>query len=104
MGVQDSIKEDKLGVTTGWRQLVSLLLLSSHHREVKMYSFSQKTISVWNKLSTDCVHASSVKAKIKPTYSDTYQLHVCYTNGPLYNIIIIFDTVVRQKQNFKHEK
>ena len=24
------------------------------------YSFSQRTINVWNKLSTDCVHASSV--------------------------------------------
>ena len=23
-------------------------------------SFSQRTINVWNKLSTDCVHASSV--------------------------------------------
>ena len=27
---------------------------------VRMYSFSQRTIDVWNKLSTDCVHASSV--------------------------------------------
>ena len=24
------------------------------------YSFSQKTINVWNILSTDCIHASSV--------------------------------------------
>ena len=24
------------------------------------YSFTQRTINVWNKLSTDCVHASSV--------------------------------------------
>ena len=28
--------------------------------DVRKYSFSQKTINVWNKLSTDCVHASSV--------------------------------------------
>ena len=28
--------------------------------DVRKYSFSQRTISVWNKLSTDCVHASSV--------------------------------------------
>ena len=27
---------------------------------VKKYSFSQRTINVWNKLSIDCVHASSV--------------------------------------------
>ena len=28
--------------------------------EVRKYSFSPRTINVWNKLSTDCVHASSV--------------------------------------------
>ena len=28
--------------------------------DVRKYSFSQRTINVWNKLSTDCVHASSV--------------------------------------------
>ena len=28
--------------------------------EVRKYSFSQRTINVWNKLSTDCVHASTV--------------------------------------------
>ena len=28
--------------------------------DVRKYSFSQMTINVWNKLSTDCVHASSV--------------------------------------------
>ena len=27
---------------------------------IRKYSFSQRTINVWNKLSTDCVHASSV--------------------------------------------
>ena len=26
--------------------------------DVRKYSFSQRTINVWNKLSTDCVHAS----------------------------------------------
>ena len=29
--------------------------------DVRKYSFSQRTINVWNKLSTDCVHASCVK-------------------------------------------
>ena len=28
--------------------------------DIKKYSFSQKTINEWNKLSTDCVTASSV--------------------------------------------
>ena len=28
----------------------------------------------------------------------------CYTAAPLYNIIIIFNTVVTQKPHFKHEK
>ena len=28
--------------------------------DVRKYSFSPRTINVWNKLSTDCVHASSV--------------------------------------------
>ena len=28
--------------------------------DVRKYSFPQRTINVWNKLSTDCVHASNV--------------------------------------------
>ena len=28
--------------------------------DVTKYSFSQRTITVWNNLSTGCVHASSV--------------------------------------------
>ena len=28
--------------------------------DVRKYSFSQRTINVWNTLSTDCVHASVV--------------------------------------------
>ena len=31
--------------------------------DVRKYSFSQRTINVWNNLSTDCVHASSVNIK-----------------------------------------
>ena len=27
---------------------------------LESFSFSQRTINVWNKLSTECVHASSV--------------------------------------------
>ena len=45
--------------------------------DVRKYSFSQRTINVWNKLSTDCVHASSVnmfKNKI-----DKYLVKAGYT-------------------------
>ena len=28
--------------------------------DVRKFSFSQRTINVWNKLSAECVHASSV--------------------------------------------
>ena len=28
--------------------------------DVRKFPFSQRTINVWNKLSTECVHASSV--------------------------------------------
>ena len=28
--------------------------------DVRKFSFSQRTINAWNKLSTECVHASSV--------------------------------------------
>ena len=27
--------------------------------DVRKFSFSQRTINVWNKLSTECIHASS---------------------------------------------
>ena len=45
--------------------------------DVRKYSFSQRTINVWNNLSTDCVHASSVnmfKSKI-----DKYLVKAGYT-------------------------
>ena len=45
--------------------------------DVRKFSFSQRTINVWNKLSTDCVHASSVhmfKNKI-----DKYLVKAGYT-------------------------
>ena len=45
--------------------------------EVRKYSFPHRTINVWNKLSTECVHASSVnmfKNKI-----DKYLVNAGYT-------------------------
>ena len=45
--------------------------------DVRKFSFSQRTINVWNKLSTECVHANSVnmfKNKI-----DKYLVKASYT-------------------------
>ena len=45
--------------------------------DVRKFSFSQRTINIWNNLSTDCVHASSVnmfKNKI-----DKYLVKAGYT-------------------------
>ena len=44
--------------------------------DIRKHSFSQRTINEWNKLSTDCVTASSVnmfKNKV-----DTYLRRACY--------------------------
>ena len=53
-------------------------LVSDQHRlDIRKYSFSQMTINEWNKLSTDCVTASSVnmfKNKV-----DTYLRRAGYT-------------------------
>ena len=49
------IKESK--VTRGHNYT---LVKKQSRLDVRKYSFSQMTINVWNKLSTDCVHASSV--------------------------------------------
>ena len=36
-----------------------MLVKKQSRLDVRKYSFSQRTINVWNKLSIDCVHASS---------------------------------------------
>ena len=54
-----------------------MLVKKQSRLDVRKYSFSQRTINVWNKLSTDCVHASSVnmfKNKI-----DKYLAKASYT-------------------------
>ena len=39
----------------------NLTLVKTQSRlDVRKYSFSQRTINVWNTLSTECVHASGV--------------------------------------------
>ena len=49
------IKESK--VTRGYNYT---LVKKQIRLDVRKYSFSQRTINVWNKSSTACVHASSV--------------------------------------------
>ena len=49
------IKEGK--ITRGYNYT---LVKKQSRLDVRKYSFSQRTINVWNKLSTDCVHASTV--------------------------------------------
>ena len=45
--------------------------------DVRKFSFSQRTIIVWNKLSTECVHASSVN--MFKTRLDKYLVKAGYT-------------------------
>ena len=49
------IKESKV---TGGHNYT--LVTKQSRLDVRKYSFSLRTINVWNKLSSDCVHASSV--------------------------------------------
>ena len=49
------IKENKIT-----REHNYTLVKKQSRLDVRKYSFSQRTINVWNNLSTDCVHASSV--------------------------------------------
>ena len=49
------IKESK--ITRGHNYT---LVKKQSRLDVKKFSFSQRTINVWNNVSTDCVHASSV--------------------------------------------
>ena len=45
--------------------------------DVRKFSFSQRTINVWNKLSTDCVHATSVN--VFKNRIDRYLVKAGYT-------------------------
>ena len=45
--------------------------------DVRKFPFSQRTINVWNKLSTDCVHGTSIN--MSKNTIDKYLLKVGYT-------------------------
>ena len=66
------IKESK--ITRGHNYT---LVKKQSRLDVRKFSFSQRTINVWNNLSTDCVHASSVNM-FKNTI-DKYLVKAGYT-------------------------
>ena len=66
------IKESKI---TGWHNFT--LVNKQSRMVVRKFSFSQKTINVWNKLSAECVHASSVNMFMNKI--DKYLVKAGYT-------------------------
>ena len=76
------IKESKIT-----REHNFTLVKKQSRLDVRKFSFSQRTINVWNKLSEECVHASSVnmfnnridKYLVKAGYtSNKGKLHLKY--------------------------
>ena len=67
------IKESK--ITRGHNYT---LVKKQSRLDVRKYSFSQRTINVWNNLSTDCVHASSSVNMFKNKI-DKYLVETGYT-------------------------
>ena len=53
------------------------LVKKQNRLDIRKYSFPQRTINVWNKLSTDCVHASIVNMFKKRI--DMYLVKVGFT-------------------------
>ena len=53
------------------------LVKKQNRLDVRTFSFSQRTINVWNKLSEECVHASSVN--IFNNRIDNYLVRAGYT-------------------------
>ena len=66
------IKESKIS-----RGHNSTLVEKQSKVDVRKFSFSQRTINGWNKLSTECVHASSVN--VFKNRIDKYLVKAGYT-------------------------
>ena len=66
------IKESKI---TRWHNFT--LVKKQSRLDVRTFSFSQRTINVWNKLSEECVHARSVN--IFKNIIDNYLVKAGYT-------------------------
>ena len=56
-----------------------MLVKKQSRLDVRKYSFSQRIINVWNKLSTDCVHATSSSLNIFKNKIDKYLVKAGYT-------------------------
>ena len=54
-----------------------ILVKKQSRLDVRKFSFSQRTIDVWNKLSAECVHASSVN--MFKNITDKYLVKAGYT-------------------------
>ena len=59
-------------------ELEVILVKDQSRLDIRKYSFSQRTINEWNKLSTDCETASSENILIKNRV-DTYLRRAGYT-------------------------
>ena len=57
--------------------LTHTLVKKQSRLDVRKYSFFQRTINVWNTLSTDCVHATSVN--VFKNRIDKYLVKAGYT-------------------------
>ena len=71
------IKESK--ITRGYN---FTLVKKQSRLDVRKFSFSQRTINVWNKLSEECVHASSVN--MFKNRIDKYKAGYTYNKGKLH--------------------
>ena len=69
------IKESK--ITKGHKY--TLVKKQSRLDVRKTYSFSHRTINVWNKLSTGCVHASRPSVNMFKNKTDKYLVNAGYT-------------------------
>ena len=72
MKILIEIKENK--ITSGHN---FTLVKKQSRLDVRKFSFSQRSINVWNKLSTECVHASS--ANVFKNRIDKYLAKAGYT-------------------------
>ena len=72
------IKESK--ITRGHK---FTLVKKQTRLDVSKFSFSQRTINVWNKLSTECVHASSVNMFNTIIYMYLVKAGYTYNKGRL---------------------
>ena len=70
------IKESKIT-----REHNFMLVEKQSRLDVRKFSFPKRTINVWNKLSTECVHASSVNMFNNKIDKYLFKAGYTYNNG-----------------------